>query len=692
MGLYRQKINPRTGQFNLVPSNAVIAFKESVATAAALPLVGNNQNDARITDDTGHLYVWSGTAWIDQGDILDLNWSAISGKPSSAVIDIDDAVTKRHTKDTDLYLNTPVKNVLYVDGNRGDSYIANGSITKPFKKIQDAIDAVVAPSATNKFLIDIAPGAYYSDAIAINKIYLTFRSCGVQGARISGAITVTNPSSPTPEQITFVGLRISGGLTCLASHIAINCVDCNVTGADWVMNPTVPTDDEYLQVWGGMWYANATLTNVYSYLMGGGYYSTFTISGKEFNINNADINEPFEALLSGTVIGSAFGNRAGNSKFTLNAGANLHIDADTEGGSIITIAGGTLTRSTKGGNISNDSSVTGTTVKDALEALQAAIATGTVGAITIIPENGYLFPLTTTRAYYGHVLYSSTAMFHDGVSLRKYVAVYGNGTNNFVAYSDNGYTWNNEAQVTGVNNGYHSGVELVGTTLHLFYWDITVSIYSPAAIRHATIDTTVNCHIATTDAPLSGNFITGVSTDGLRYGTYGMDDIFYNASPTDNPANPYTYRWCAIHQGTDGSNEGILFATSSDGYNFSAWNGLNEVISRGTYPTWDAWIGNIETWMIGSKWYALYSGGVGTGHGADSNFADGLGLATSNDGITWTKDTNNPIMFKTMSYKTAKRLYCPCIVKEDDGFRLYYTAKSQAGAYRISKAIINYLK
>jgi len=309
-------------------------------------------------------------------DELDTEKTTLSDVKADS--DISDALSKRHTRNLDEYLATPVKNILYVDGNRSDSYTADGSITKPFKKIQDAIDAVTSPSATNKYLIEISPGAYYSDAITINKIYTTFRSCGVQGARISGKITITNPSSPTPEQITFVGLRISGGLECLASHIAINCIDCNVTGTAWVFNPTTPTDDEYLQVWGGLWYANATLTNVYTYLMGGGYYSTFTVDGKEFNINNADINEPFEALLSGTLIGSAFGNRAGNSKFTLNTGVNLHIDADTEGGSVITINGGTLTRSTKGGNISNDSDVTGITVKDALNTLDGqAHAQGT---------------------------------------------------------------------------------------------------------------------------------------------------------------------------------------------------------------------------------------------------------------------------------------------------------------------------
>jgi len=101
MGLYRQKLNIRTGTFNLIPSNQVITFKESVPTFADLPLVGNTSNDARITDNDGFLFVWDGTTWISQGDILSLKWSAIEDKPSSSVADIDDAVNKKHSPHSD---------------------------------------------------------------------------------------------------------------------------------------------------------------------------------------------------------------------------------------------------------------------------------------------------------------------------------------------------------------------------------------------------------------------------------------------------------------------------------------------------------------------------------------------------------------------------------------------------------------
>ena len=53
----------------------------------------------------------------------------------------------------------------------------------------------------------------------------------------------------------------------------------------------------------------------------------------------------------------------------LKPGATLNIDADTEGGTTINNTGGTLNQTTKASNVNNDSSVTGVTVKNALDNL-----------------------------------------------------------------------------------------------------------------------------------------------------------------------------------------------------------------------------------------------------------------------------------------------------------------------------------
>jgi hypothetical protein len=101
---YKSKLNPYTGQLQLVSTNIVLAFKAGVASQSNLPLTGNSKGDARIANDTGILYVWSIvdssgllTDWISSGDIVDLDWAAISNKPSSSVAAIDQAVTDDHT-------------------------------------------------------------------------------------------------------------------------------------------------------------------------------------------------------------------------------------------------------------------------------------------------------------------------------------------------------------------------------------------------------------------------------------------------------------------------------------------------------------------------------------------------------------------------------------------------------------------
>ena len=135
MAEYKQKINPRTGQFNLVPTNTVIAFKAGVENEAALPADGNTKSDARITNDNGHLWVWDWSAWQDQGDAIDLNWSAITNKPSSSVSNIDDAVSKKHTQNTDTKLD---------EGGANEVTAANVKLAVSHKDLTNNPHAVTA--------------------------------------------------------------------------------------------------------------------------------------------------------------------------------------------------------------------------------------------------------------------------------------------------------------------------------------------------------------------------------------------------------------------------------------------------------------------------------------------------------------------------------------------------------------------
>lgn len=80
-------------------------------------LVLNATGDVTVAAGSA-MYVWvqANTAWtkISEFESLDLTltWASITGKPTSSVANIDDAVAKRHT-----HANTAVLDLLGVDGN-----------------------------------------------------------------------------------------------------------------------------------------------------------------------------------------------------------------------------------------------------------------------------------------------------------------------------------------------------------------------------------------------------------------------------------------------------------------------------------------------------------------------------------------------------------------------------------------------
>jgi len=131
MKKFRNVPNPFTGGTQRVLSDEYIQstasslfFKEGVATVGDLPSTGNVEHDARFVNDTHHLYIWDGDSWQDQGDIIDINWATIEGKPTSTVVDIDDAVSKKHSNSLDHAQNTDT--ILLSGGSGGEELFNNG--------------------------------------------------------------------------------------------------------------------------------------------------------------------------------------------------------------------------------------------------------------------------------------------------------------------------------------------------------------------------------------------------------------------------------------------------------------------------------------------------------------------------------------------------------------------------------------
>lgn len=87
---------------NLVVVADITARDALSPTSNMMVLVLDASGDATVTSGAAtYVYRLSTTSWIkiSEAESLDLaiTWASISGKPTSAVADIDDAVTKRHT-------------------------------------------------------------------------------------------------------------------------------------------------------------------------------------------------------------------------------------------------------------------------------------------------------------------------------------------------------------------------------------------------------------------------------------------------------------------------------------------------------------------------------------------------------------------------------------------------------------------
>jgi hypothetical protein len=125
-----------------------------------------------------------------------------------------------HEQNTDKYLTTQVTQILYVDVNRTDNYIENGSITKPFKTIQAAIIA-----ASGNTLLDVSPGEYVGD-INLGTTVTVLRGSGINATFLAGNVIAGDRAHSLQE----LRIKNTGSLTVTDNLFARNLhLQCAVT-------------------------------------------------------------------------------------------------------------------------------------------------------------------------------------------------------------------------------------------------------------------------------------------------------------------------------------------------------------------------------------------------------------------------------------------------------------------------------
>jgi len=190
-----------------------------------------------------------------------------------------------------------------------------------------------------------------------------------------------------------------------------------------------------------------------------------------------------------------------------------------------------------------------------------------------------------------------------------------------------------------------------GYRFKIFYWDTSVRIYAPDAMRTAESRDGIAWE---NDRPLEGNFVSGISGQ-VNGGTYGPSTIFFNRSRKRlDPDHPLRNRYVMYYVATTGAEERNAIAYSLDGTHFY-YGGI--ALDIGGEGEWDARYASTATVIKNRGGYDMwYSGGVG-----DSN--DGIGHATSTNGLTFVRDSRNPLLTTEPGTWHAGRTYTPMVLK-----------------------------
>jgi hypothetical protein len=266
---------------------------------------------------------------------------------------------------------------------------------------------------------------------------------------------------------------------------------------------------------------------------------------------------------------------------------------------------------------------------------------------------------------------------------------------------------------SGIDRAYYPVVIRVGSVYHLWYGD-------GSNTRHATssnpsfADVTFPAQVVTgitagayhprvlynaSGWTVGGNYYAGPF---LMYSTTGSD---WNASPriahsvdgvswidigACTGVNAYSpnqtiYNFDVVYENVttwkayaDNGLGDVEYWTSTDGLN---WTGVAHDILRSVMQPWESDYTSPHVFKIQNT-YIMFYGSGGTG----SN--QGIGLATSSDGQTFTKSDANPI-FSTSGTPPewrTNRTYTPYVFQDNFDWKMYFTGQNATGIYSIGYA------
>ena len=337
--------------------------------------------------------------------------------------------------------------------------------------------------------------------------------------------------------------------------------------------------------------------------------------------------------------------------------------------------------------------------------LVLALATGARAAATWTeytgnPILGEAASGSWPQAYYPSVLYDASSFSGHGASAPYKMWYDARNATTRLATSSDGINWTDQDAVS-LGNVHHATVEYYSSgfsganngsnpsssTMYyrLWYWDGSLS-YSISDLRYAESADGLTWY---NDQVLQQSSVTPlISSASLAWnrGSYGPCDILYDPTAA-NSGTDWTFTM--YYDGTTGGLERIGLAFSSDGITWIGYDDSDadtdaDPVFEGTFVSGDGDYNFVSRATIiknaDDDYEMWYSGGNGT-------MNQGIGYATSTDGITWTR--GDRIFYyadPSVPAWRASRTYTPMVIRDGNDYHMWYAGVNSSSQYSIGYA------
>lgn len=175
---------------------------------------------------------------------------------------------------------------------------------------------------------------------------------------------------------------------------------------------------------------------------------------------------------------------------------------------------------------------------------------------------------------------------------------------------------------------------------------------------------------------------SAVSPDGIDWYLYSKNPVLQGGNRGSFDVHIHSPRilqvdgrYLLYYTGRNNDQHQIGLASSSDGKIWEKYSG-NPVLKPGLPGTWDSKMIGWCTVLYKDNTFYMWYNGKGT-----KPHWEGIGLATSRDGIHWTKHPGNPIFVKSDTGWDSYEVSTPTIVFADNTFYMIYHGQSAPGPY-----------